>query len=143
MAQDEKIRIGWLKGMYIYTIVGAGLSGLFMVILPKKMIALNNFAPQDPIMFGIVASVWLAFGILSIFGFRSPLKFIPVLLMQLFYKSIWVIGVIVPLWIQGNLSPSDIPTIVVMLTYIIGDLIAIPFPYFFSKNTVIASEEER
>ncbi len=143
MAQDEKIRIGWLKGMYIYTIVGAGLSGLFMVILPKKMIALNNFAPQDPIMFGIVASVWLAFGILSIFGFRSPLKFIPVLLMQLFYKSIWVIGVIVPLWIQGNLSSSDIPTIVVMLTYIIGDLIAIPFPYFFSKNTVIASEEER
>ena len=120
--------------MYWYTILGAGLSGLGIIVFPKKMIALNNFAPQDPVMFGVVASMWAAFGVLSIFGLRSPLKFLPVLMMQLFYKSIWIIGVIFPLALQGKLSPNDVVFVAGMLTYVIGDLIAIPFSVAFSRQ---------
>jgi hypothetical protein len=35
MENQIKIRYGWLKGMYIYTILGAGLSGLGMILMPK------------------------------------------------------------------------------------------------------------
>ena len=133
MAEGFNIRWTWLKIMYVYTILGAGLSGLGILFAPGKIIALNKFAPQDPIMFGVVGSVWVAFGILSIFGLRDPLKFVPVLLMQLCYKSVWIIGVVLPMFFKGIVSADDVMFVAMMLTYIIGDLIAIPFPYVFSK----------
>lgn len=133
MAEAFNIRWKWLKIMYIYTIVGAGLSGLGILFVPGKVIALNRFAPQDPILFGVVGSVWVAFGLLSILGLRDPLKFVPLLLMQLCYKSVWIIGVVLPMLFMGQLSANDVMFVAMMLTYIIGDLIAIPFPYVFSK----------
>ena len=134
MAEEFNIRWTWLKIMYVYTILGAGLSGLGILFVPEKMMAMNKFAPQDPIMFGVVGSVWVAFGVLSVFGLRDPLKFVPVLLMQFCYKSIWIIGVVLPMLFKGNLSANDVMFVAVMSTYIIGDLIAIPFPYVFSKS---------
>ena len=78
-------------------------------------------------MYGVAAGIWLAFGIMSLLGLRSPLKFLPILLIQFVYKSIWVIGILLPLSLKGAL-PSYAPLmIVVMVSYIIGDLIAIPF----------------
>lgn len=52
------------------------------------MAAMYEMPKQDPIVFGIVGGVYVAFGILSILGLRSPLKFMPVLLLRLFYKVI-------------------------------------------------------
>ena len=75
----------------------------------------------------------MAFGILSIFGLRSPLKFVPILVMQLCYKSIWFIGVVLPLLVAGKFPLYAVLNVVFMGSYIIGDLIAIPFPYVFSK----------
>lgn len=134
MSREPHIRYVWIKIMYWYTILGAGLSGLGILLFPKKMIALNRFAPQDPMMFGVVASVWVAFGILSILGLRSPLKFLPVLLMQLCYKSVWIIGVVFPLAFKGRLSPNDVVFVMGMLTYVIGDLIAIPFHHLLKRE---------
>jgi hypothetical protein len=129
-----KIRWGWLKGMYIYTIVGAGLLGLVIVLMPNMINTLFKFDYQEPLLVGVIGSVWLAFGILSIFGLRSPLKFVPVLLMQLFYKSIWIVSVVIPLLFSAKISYSDALFILIMLTYVFGDLIAIPFRYVFSQK---------
>ncbi len=130
-----KIRWSWLKGMYIYTIVGAGLLGLVIVLKPNMINTLFKFDCQEPFLTGVIGSVWLAFGILSIFGLRSPLKFVPVLVMQLFYKSIWIVGVVIPLLFSAKISYNDVLFILIMLTYVVGDLIAIPFRYIFSKKT--------
>jgi len=121
--------------MYIYTSIFAGYLGLQIILFPESAISCNRFSPQDPMMFGVVGSVWLAFAIFSIFGLRSPLKFIPVLLMQLFYKSIWIVAVVLPLLFAGRLSKNEIYFAIGMFTYVIGDLIAIPFRYAFSKET--------
>ena len=135
MPEEVKVRWKWLKFMYIYTIIFAGGGGLQIIFFPEAAISFNKFSPQDPLMFGIVGSVWVAFAVFSIFGIRSPLKFVPVLLMQLFYKSIWLVAVILPLLLAGKLSLNEIYFAIGMLTYVIGDLIAIPFPYAFSKET--------
>jgi len=76
MSNDIKIRWGWLKFMYWYTIVGAGGFGLGMIIIPDTMRAVFGWPSQDPIVYGITGSVYLAFGMLSILGLRSPLKFV-------------------------------------------------------------------
>ena len=51
MENQIKIRYGWLKGMYIYTAVGAGLFGLGMILIPETFISLWKMPAQDPIIF--------------------------------------------------------------------------------------------
>ena len=134
MSKDMKIRWGWLKFMYIFTIVVAGGFGLGIIFIPNVLISMFKMPEQDPIVSGVMGSVFLAFGILSIFGLRSPLKFVPILLLQLCYKLIWVLGVILPLRFVGQLQMYGILFVVIFAIYIAGDLIAIPFHYLFAKQ---------
>jgi len=135
MSKDYRIRWGWLKGMYIYTIISVGLLGLGIIVMPEKIKSLLGWPVEEPIVFGIVGSIYLSMGLLSIFGLRSPLKFVSVLLLQLFYKSIWFVGVLLPLIVTNKFPSFAIPMTIIFSTYIIGDLIAIPFSYIFAKES--------
>ena len=134
MTNSMSVRWGWLKGMYIFTIVVAGLIGLGIIIMPDTMRSMFGFPTQDPIVFGVCGSVYVAFGLLSILGLRSPLKFSPLLLLQLTYKVVWFIGIILPLLLGGRFPSYGIVYAVIYAMYVIGDLIAIPFPYVFGKE---------
>ena len=134
MSQDNKVRWGWLKGMYIYTIVGAGGFGLGIITMPDAIRTIFGWPGQDPIVLGVTGSVYLSFALLSILGLRSPLKFAPVLLLQLSYKVVWFIGVILPIVMTAKFPSYAILYVVIFATYIIGDLIAIPFSYVFAKQ---------
>lgn len=59
----------------------------------------------------------------------------PVLLLQLFYKSVWFIGVVAPLLVVGKFPIYAIMLVIIFATYIIGDIIAIPFSYVFVKQS--------
>jgi len=134
MTKDTKIRWGWIKGMYIYTIVVAGLFGLGIIVVPETIKSTFTWPVEEPVAFGIIGSVYMAFGLLSILGLRSPLKFTPILFLQLCYKTIWFIGVVLPLWATGHFPSYAIPTVIIFATFIVGDLIAIPFSYVFAKE---------
>jgi hypothetical protein len=135
MSKELKVRWGWLKGMYIYTILGAGGFGLGIILMPDVLQSMFGWPIQDPVVLGIVGSVYFSFGLLSILGLWSPLKFSPVLLLQLSYKVVWFIGVILPILFAGKFQTYALLYIVIFATYIIGDLIAIPFSYVFAKQT--------
>ncbi|HVO65979.1 MAG TPA: hypothetical protein VMT12_05785 [Syntrophales bacterium] len=135
MSKELKVRWGWLKGMYIFTIIHAGGSGLGIILAPNFMRSTFDWPNQDPIVFGICGSIWVACGLISILGLRSPLKFSPILLFQLIYKVVWFIGVILPVFIAGAFPTYATGYVVFFTVYIIGDLIAIPFPYVFAKET--------
>jgi hypothetical protein len=134
MIEGSNVRWGWLKFMYIYTMVGAGGFGLGIILIPNVIQSAFRFPNQDPIVFGISGSVYAASGLISILGLRSPLKYVPLLLLQLCYKSIWLIGVVLPFLFSGRLPVYAITLLLIFATYIIGDLIAIPFSYVFSKR---------
>jgi hypothetical protein len=55
------------------------------------------------------------------------------LLIQLIYKSVWFIAIILPILFAGKLEIYTIGFIVFFFIYIVGDLIAIPFSYIFAK----------
>lgn len=135
MPEDFKIRWGWLKIMYIYTIVNAGGFGLGMVFVPDLVISMLKFPNQDPIVFGAFGCMLIASGILAILGLRSPLKFVPLLLFQLFYKSIWFVAVLIPFLLVNEMQMYVVVFILIFASYIIGDLIAIPFSYIFVRET--------
>jgi hypothetical protein len=134
MSQDNTVRWGWLKGMYIYTIICAGGFGLGIIIMPDVMRSMFGWPGQDPIVLGVAGSVNLSFALLSILGLRSPLKFTPVLLLELSYKVIWFIGVILPILVQAKFPSYALLYVVIFATFIIGDAIAIPFSYVFAKQ---------
>jgi hypothetical protein len=134
MSPNLDVRWGWIKGMYIYTILGAGGYGLGIIFVPDAIQSLLGAPRQDPVVLGVTGSVYLSFALLSILGLRSPLKFVPVLLLQLTYKTIWFVGVIIPILIAGKLPTYAILLAVIWATYIIGDMIAIPFGYVFRKE---------
>jgi len=118
--------------MYIWNIVISGLGGIGIIFLPELTRWLFN-APNPTITYGVIGSVFLAFGIISIFGLREPVKFAPVLLFQLIYKIIWIIGVVLPMLVSGKLYTGAIPAVAIYIVYIIGDLIAIPFSNIFQS----------
>jgi hypothetical protein len=131
-AEGFKVRYNWMRFVYAYIIVGAGGLGLGLLVAPNTVLNMLGFPSQEPIWAGVGYSVMLAFGILSIFGLRAPLKFSPVLLMSLTYKVIWFIAIFIPLLFVGQLPSYAIPTGIIFATYIIGDLIAIPFGYLLA-----------
>ena len=132
MSQTADIRWGWLKAMYIVTILAAGALGLGIVLAPE-LIKARLHTTCDVIPYGTLGAVWLAMGIIAIFGLRDPLKFVPLLLLQLIYKVVWIASVFVPLWMTGTFPERHIVTAVLFGLIIAGDLIAIPFRYLFAK----------
>jgi len=130
---EIKFHPNWLRFMYAYTIVGAGVIGLALLIVPNTMMSLLGIPTEEPIIAGMAYSVWLAFGILSIFGLRSPLKFVPILLLQFTYKVVWFIAVIAPKAVSGDLPSFAITMSAIFVTFVIGDIIVIPWRYLLSK----------
>jgi len=108
--------------------------GVGVILAPGVLIPMMGFPLQDPVIFGIVGSVYVAFGLLSILGLRAPLKFVSILLLQLSYKVIWFLGVFLPLLAKGQFPAHGYIFVVIFLSFIIGDLIAIPFGYILKNS---------
>jgi len=122
--------------MYLYSAIIASVFGLGILLAPGMMISILKLPPQEPIMFGITGGADLAVGICCILALvlRAPLRFSPVLFFQMTYKLLWSIFVILPFLFRGELQGYGWFFFISYLTFIIGDAIAIPFPYIFSKE---------
>jgi hypothetical protein len=135
MSDQENVRRGWLKFMYGYTAVGAGMMGAALLIAPDAVTGIFGWPEQDPIVLGTMASIWTGFGLVSILGLREPLKFVPILCLQLCYKTLWMLLVAIPLALSGALPSHAIVFIAIFASYVIGDLIAIPFHHVLRSET--------
>lgn len=136
MFEHGVIRYGLLRLMYVLSIIVAGSIGLLMVLSPSSVNSLMAMPTDNPMVYGIAGSVFLAVALLSVLGLRSPLRFVPILLMELVYKTIWIVAVALPAYINGNFPSWAVATVVIFLVFIIGDLVAIPFWTLFEKESV-------
>ncbi len=116
-----------LKILYVYTIVGSGVFGLWMLLAPASVEAAFLMPAQDPFVFGYEASALLAFGVVAAIGLRAPLTFAPVFVLQLVYKSIWLAVVFLPHLARGPVPLYAWLTAVVFVSYVVLDFVAIPF----------------
>jgi hypothetical protein len=88
----------------------------------------NHVGAWDPVK-GVAFSFWAALSALSALGLRYPLKMLPLLLLQLLYKSIWLIAVALPMW--SAVHSTELAKAMVMGIPV--DLIAIPWPYVLAN----------
>jgi len=75
--------------------------------------------------------VWTAFATLAGLGIIHPLKMLPILLLEIFYKVLWLILVAYPLWSKGKLAGSPAEGITSAFLWVILPIIAVPWAYVF------------
>ena len=85
---------------------------------------INHVGTWDPVR-GVAFSFWAALSALSGLGLRYPIKMLPLLLLQLFYKGVWLIAVALPMW--SAVRSTDLAK--AMVIGVVLDLIVIPWPY--------------
>jgi hypothetical protein len=75
--------------------------------------------------------VWAAFATLAGLGIFRPLKMLPILLLEIFYKVLWLIVVAYPLWSTGKLAGSPAEGTTSAFLWVILPIIAVPWGYVF------------
>jgi len=91
---------------------------------------LSHRGPWEPVN-AVAWSVWTAFATLAGLGIIRPLKMLPILLLEIFYKVLWLILVAYPLWSQGKLAGSPAEDITSGFLWVILPIVAVPWSYVF------------
>jgi hypothetical protein len=81
----------------------------------------------------VVWCVWTAFATLGGLGIFHPLKMLPIILLEIFYKVLWLIVVAYPLWSKGTLAGSPAEHITSSFSWVILPIVAVPWGYVFRK----------
>ncbi|MCW3466152.1 hypothetical protein [Chitinophaga nivalis] len=86
----------------------------------------------DP-MNAMAWSIWASYALLSILGLIHPLKMIPIVLLEICYKVIWLIVVAYPLWTTNQLAGSSAEGMTYVFLPVVLPMLATPWKYTFKK----------
>ena len=86
-------------------------------------------------------SVWTAFATLAGLGILRPLKMLPIILLEIFYKTLWLVLVAYPLWSDGKLAGSRAEGTANIFVWVIFPAAAVPWGYVFSNYVYSARGE--
>ena len=92
---------------------------------------LTHKGPWDPTG-AVVWCVWTAFATLAGLGILRPLKLLPIILLEVFYKVLWLLIVAYPLWAKGTLWTSPAADITGSFLWVVLPIIALPWGYAFT-----------
>ncbi len=93
---------------------------------------LTHRGPWEPTN-AVAWCVWTAFATLAGLGILRPLKFLPIILLEIFYKVLWLILVAYPLWRNGTLAASPAADITAQFLWVILPILAMPWGYAFAQ----------
>lgn len=96
-----------IKWVYLANIIVAGWISITSLFFPKNA-AQSIFSGVYPHsdLIRLVGALWFSIFLLSILGFWKPTTFSPILIVQLIYKSLWLLLVALPAIIQKNDYPE-------------------------------------
>jgi hypothetical protein len=95
-----------LRIVYAANILVAGWIGVSSLFAPRvAAVTVFSGAYSSHEAIRLVGCLWLGIAALSVAGLFKPIVFSPVLLLQLVYKSLWLLGVAIPAWRAGQVFP--------------------------------------
>ena len=131
MTEPSTLRLYLMRALYLLNFAFLGMSVWPEIIHPAK-----PFTPLD----GVAFSFWAALSTLCGLGLRYPLKMLPMLLLQLLYKTIWLLAVALPLSSAGQLGSATPDLTRTFVGGVIADLIVIPWGYVYAQYVVAPGE---
>jgi hypothetical protein len=93
---------------------------------------LTHRGPWDP-MTAVAWCVWTAFATLAGIGIVRPLVMLPIVLLEIFYKVLWLVVVAWPLWRTGTLAGSSAEGITGQFLWVVLPIVAMPWGYAFRQ----------
>ena len=78
-------------------------------------------------------SVWAAFSTLALLGLFRPVQMIPIFLLEIFYKVLWLVLVALPLWGSNQMVGSGMEETTFAFVLVILPIVAVPWDYVFSR----------
>ena len=78
-------------------------------------------------------SVWAAFTLFAVIGIFHTVKMIPIMVLEIVYKTIWLILVALPLFQDGNLSNDATDGMIFPFILVILPVIFVPWGYVVKK----------
>ncbi len=93
---------------------------------------LTHQGPWDPYE-SVAWCVWTGFAMLAGLGILRPLRMLPIVLLEIFYKLLWLGIVAYPLWANGALWGSPAEQVAIPFLWVPLPIIATPWGYAFRK----------
>lgn len=121
-----------MRFAYLFSAVVIGFGAWSELINQRRLI--DGGKPWD-LIYGIAFSLYAAYAPLMLLGVRFPVRMLPLLLLQISYKLIWLIAVGYTLWSSGRLNPEAIGTMRFFAAIVVLDLVVIPWRYVYEKYT--------
>jgi hypothetical protein len=120
MQEVSTLRLNVLRGAYLLIALAMGLQ-IWPLILRH---------PTDvEHMKGVVRSMLGAITLLCVLGLRYPLKMLPLLFVELVWKTVWVLSFGLPLWLAGKLDAGTAETLRACLFGVVLCPLVIPWGY--------------
>ncbi len=91
---------------------------------------LTHAGPWEPLA-AAAWSVWAAFALLAGIGIFRPLEMLPLVLLEIVYKLIWLLLVAYPLWAANQLVGSPAEPMTINFLWVILPIAAVPWKYAF------------
>ena len=120
----SRIRLIILRAMYAFIVIG-----LAVFVWPHYVSQLAG-APHFQ---GIVLTMLAAFSILCAVGVRYPLQMLPLLFWELLWKSMWLLLIALPRWLDGSLDGPASQTAIDCLVGVVLVPLALPWGYVWAK----------
>lgn len=95
--------------------------------------------PWDPGK-AVTWCVWTGFSVIAGLGILHPLKMLPILLLEIFYKTLWLLIVAYPLWSKGTLAGSPAEDIATVFFPVFVVVLIIPWGYVFKRYSLFRRE---
>lgn len=124
------INVYLLRLLYFLMFVGVGLENWSTII--------NHQGPWDHTR-AVAYCVWAAYATLSLLGMVNPLRWLPIVIFMIFYKTLWIFAVAYPLWKTNALAGSPADEMAHIFVWAPVVAIIVPWKYFF-KNYVLSSK---
>ena len=124
MTEVSTVRMYALRLVYLLNFIGLGLTVWPAVLSPEKPLGLVE---------GAAFSFWAALSVLMGLGLRYPLQMLPLLLLQLFYKAVWLLAVALPLWSAGQWDARATGLTRTFVLPVVLDLLVIPWAYVIAN----------
>lgn len=124
------INIYLLRTLYFLMFIGVGLETWSTLLNHRGSWGNSNV---------LMLCVWAAYPTLSVLGLINPLRWLPLVIFMIFYKTLWIFAVAYPLWKINALAGSPVEETAYIFIWAPVVALIVPWKYFF-KNYVWKSK---
>ena len=130
MTEVSPARLWVMRAMYAFM-----AAGIAFMIWPLIL----SHGAAVPRMTGVAWALLGTIGLLSLLGLRYPLQMLPLLLVELVWKAIWLLAFALPRWLDGTLDAAMRTSVIeTSLGGIL--LVVIPWRYVWAHYVVKSGE---